>query len=325
MVLPLILGIAALSTGAFGLSKGAEGAGSMLEAEEKRKKLIKLYETYQNRLKIKADEVNIEASIYGLRQKQIKQDVFIRVAVFIEKIGKRSNIDIYNILSGAQIPIPEVPSGGGHHEIKAESVLQGLLSSAGAASLFSSITSGTVTAFATASTGAAISGLSGAAANSAMLAALGGGSLAAGGGGMALGSIVLGGITLGPAMAFGGIAIAAEGEKALTKIIELKGQVKQAIAEIFLREAVLDGISQRLLELSDILERLKGEALRSLTELEALAESNLFDTNSDVQMEQFRALLLIVRSLAQIMRTPILDENGSINPNIDVVISTEAH
>jgi hypothetical protein len=324
MVLPLIFGIAAVSAGAFGLSKGAEGAGSMLEAEEKRKKLVKLYETYQNRLKAKADDINIEASIYGLRQKQIKQDVFIRVASFIEKIGKRSNVDIYNILSSAQIQIPEVPSGG-HHEIKAESVLQGLLSSAGAASIFSFATTGAVTALGTASTGAAISGLSGAAANSAMLAALGGGSLAAGGGGMALGSIVLGGITVGPAMAFGGIAIAAEGEKALTKIMELKGQVKQAIAEIFLREAVLDGISQRLLELSTILERLKGEALISLTELEALAEANLFDTDSDAHIEQFRALLLIVRSLAQIMRTPILDESGSINPNIDVVISTEAH
>jgi hypothetical protein len=325
MVLPIIFGVAALSAGAFGLSKGAEGAGSMLEAEEKRKKLVKLYETYQNRLKAKADEVNIEASIYGLRQKHIKHDVFIRVAAFIEKIGKRSNVDVYNILSGTQIPIPEVPSGGGRHKIKAESVFQGLLSSAGAASFFSTATTGAVTALGTASTGAAISGLSGAAANSAMLAALGGGSLAAGGGGMALGSIVLGGITVGPAIAFGGIAIAAEGEKALTKIIELKGQVKQAIAEIFLREAVLDGISKRLLELSDILERLKNEALKSLSELEALAESNLFDTTSDAQMEQFRALLLNVRSLAEIMRIPILDENGSINPNIDVVISMEAH
>ena len=51
-----------------------------------------------------------------------------------------------------------------------------------------------------ASTGTAISGLSGAAATNATLAWLGGGSLATGGGGMALGSIVLGGITVGPAL-----------------------------------------------------------------------------------------------------------------------------
>ncbi|WP_218568381.1 hypothetical protein [Pseudomonas sp. H9] len=47
------------------------------------------------------------------------------------------------------------------------------------------------TTFGTASTGAAISGLSGAAANSAALAWLGGGALAAGGGGMAAGSALL--------------------------------------------------------------------------------------------------------------------------------------
>jgi hypothetical protein len=54
--------------------------------------------------------------------------------------------------------------------------------------------------FGHAGTGTAISGLSGIAAKSAALAWLGGGSLATGGGGMALGSLVLGGITLAPVL-----------------------------------------------------------------------------------------------------------------------------
>ncbi|MDF5718281.1 MAG: hypothetical protein PUP93_31545 [Rhizonema sp. NSF051] len=49
-----------------------------------------------------------------------------------------------------------------------------------------------------ASTGTAISTLSGAAATNAMLAWFGGGAIAAGGGGMALGAAVLGGITVLP-------------------------------------------------------------------------------------------------------------------------------
>ena len=48
-----------------------------------------------------------------------------------------------------------------------------------------------VSAFATASTGSAIAGLSGAAATNATLAWLGGGAIAAGGGGMAAGAVVL--------------------------------------------------------------------------------------------------------------------------------------
>lgn len=56
-------------------------------------------------------------------------------------------------------------------------------------------TTSAVMAFGAASTGTAISSLSGAAATNATLAWLGGGSLAAGGGGMAAGTAVLGTIT----------------------------------------------------------------------------------------------------------------------------------
>jgi hypothetical protein len=54
----------------------------------------------------------------------------------------------------------------------------------------------------TASTGAAIAGLSGAAAHSAILAWFGGGALAAGGGGMALGAFTIGGLVALPLIAF---------------------------------------------------------------------------------------------------------------------------
>lgn len=60
---------------------------------------------------------------------------------------------------------------------------------------------------ATASTGAAISSLSGAAAANATLAWLGGGSLAAGGGGMAAGAVVLTGIAAAPVLLIGGGAL----------------------------------------------------------------------------------------------------------------------
>jgi hypothetical protein len=66
-------------------------------------------------------------------------------------------------------------------------------------------TTAAIMALGTASTGTAISTLSGVAAANATLAALGGGSLAAGGGGIALGSAVLGGATLGVGLLIGGI------------------------------------------------------------------------------------------------------------------------
>lgn len=77
---------------------------------------------------------------------------------------------------------------------------------AGAGALAASGAWALVSAFGTASTGTAISGLGGAAATNAALAWFGGGTLAAGGGGMAAGSLVLGGFVLVPAVIFGAMA-----------------------------------------------------------------------------------------------------------------------
>jgi hypothetical protein len=84
---------------------------------------------------------------------------------------------------------------------EAELISKGILSAAatGAAAGYGAV--GLISLFGTASTGAAISGLAGAAATNATLAWLGGGALATGGGGMALGSVILGGIAVGPALA----------------------------------------------------------------------------------------------------------------------------
>lgn len=323
MVLPLVLGALALGAGAFGVSKGVEGAGAMSQAQDKVKHAQARYDRRKKRLESRAEYVNNEASLYGIHQKHVKEQVFIRVAQLIEAIGKKARVDLYEILEGADIQIPSVDVGG-RHDVKAESVLQGFLVAAGASAASSAATTGAVTMFATASTGAAISGLSGAAANSALLAALGGGSLAAGGGGMALGSLVLGGITFAPALAVGGIAIAAEGEKALTKATEFEREVNKAVAEMEARETVLDGIVQRLRELSALLKDLKSEAISSMERLEVMVENDSFNPANDSHMESLRALLLIVSSIAQIMKTAILGEDGSINPEIDIVIKKVA-
>ncbi len=74
---------------------------------------------------------------------------------------------------------------------------------------------GGATLFGTASTGAAISGLSGAAATNATLAWLGGGSLASGGLGVAGGAAVLGGLVVAPIIFVGGWLLSSKGEEAL--------------------------------------------------------------------------------------------------------------
>ena len=72
---------------------------------------------------------------------------------------------------------------------------------------------GGATLLATASTGTAISSLSGVAATNATLAWFGGGSLAAGGLGVAGGAAILGGIVAAPVLAVGGTVLAAKARK----------------------------------------------------------------------------------------------------------------
>ena len=125
-------------------------------------------------------------------------------------------------------------------ELKRTSVGAGVLigglggAAAGTAGGFAAAgaTTAAVMALGTASTGTAIASLSGAAATNATLAALGGGALAAGGGGMALGSMVLGGATLGVGLLVGGIIFNFTGSKLSDKADEAWRQMKKAEEEI---------------------------------------------------------------------------------------------
>src|SRR5262249_3366345 len=84
--------------------------------------------------------------------------------------------------------------------LQAIETLSGVARSAAAGVMTAAGAYGLVGLLGTASTGTAISTLSGVAASNATLAWLGGGALAAGGGGVALGTLVLGGLVAGPAI-----------------------------------------------------------------------------------------------------------------------------
>lgn len=95
--------------------------------------------------------------------------------------------------------------------INAVDVLGGMMSAAASGAATAASAYGLVGLLASASTGTAISTLSGAAAANATLAWLGGGALAAGGGGIAAGAVVFGGLVAGPALFSDGCSYCLEG------------------------------------------------------------------------------------------------------------------
>lgn len=115
---------------------------------------------------------------------------------------------------------------------------------------------GAVPLLATASTGTAISSLSGAAATNATLAWLGGGSIATGGFGMAGGMVALGGIVAGPALAVGGFMLASKAEEQLTEAEKYKAQVDVEIGKMKNIETALNGLQKNAEETTHIIKQL---------------------------------------------------------------------
>ncbi|UTC81667.1 hypothetical protein [Treponema denticola] len=106
-----------------------------------------------------------------------------------------------------------------------------------------------VGSFGTASTGTAISTLSGAAASNAILAWLGGGSIAAGGGGIAAGTMVLGGLVAIPAIAITGLFQHLQANKKIEQLKEEELKIIKSIGQIKKNLLAFDAIERRSQEL----------------------------------------------------------------------------
>ncbi len=184
--------------------------------------------------------------------------------------------------------------------VQAREVLGGLTSSVTSGVATAAAAYGLVGTLASASTGTAISTLSGAAAKSATLAWLGGGTIAAGGGGIAAGTVVLGGLVVGPALLVAGMF-------AQTKAGDVENQVERHIAEMDTDEAE----KQRLITaLGAVLARVaevKGNTIKLQNELENLLSSASPDNEHDVYLVAKTAV-----ALGQLLDVAILDKDGRV-------------
>jgi len=172
----------------------------------------------------------------------------------------------------------------------------------------------------TASTGTAISSLSGAAATNAFLAFLGGGSLAAGGGGIALGSIVLGGVTIAPAILIGGFV--------MDKIMEGKLEdVKQELVkaeQVFLAREEGTKLYTKLAYLielySNLITTFRQIVDKEIHRVKSIIEKYGHDAyNYDKEtVEGIRKAFKVLSIGVQLGKIEILKEDQSINEEFEV-------
>lgn len=257
MPLPVILGVVAAISATSGLGAGAHGGVKMKKANNTLSRATQLRDDAVKRFEVKNKVTTTVMDELGKLELEICAQ-FQEFADVLEKIQGRPEFKEYD-KNGVNIPQydPE--------ELKKVSVGASVLLGGVGGAAFGTIggfaaagaTTAAVMALGTASTGTAISTLSGVAATNATLAALGGGSLAAGGGGMALGSTMLGVSTAGIGILVGGIIFNVAGSALSKKADEAYMQAIKISQQVDIINQYLGDLHQFAVKYKDLLGKVK--------------------------------------------------------------------
>jgi hypothetical protein len=279
---------------------GVKGAVDLIKGNNIRNDALKRHEAAI--AECEATRVNTERVCreYGEFQIRVHKETVARLADWLERNEHLVKRIDFKRIDGVRIEIPHAPtfSAGVEHVTTG---LSGLISAVGAGASAQAAALWGVSTFATASTGTAITSLSGAAAQNAVLAWLGGGSLAAGGGGVAAGSAVLGAVTIVPGLLVGGLTVGIMGARARTKLEGFAAMVDVEIKRLFLTHEMLHAVERRIDELRDLLSRMAERATHALDALDAV------DFDPEVHAAKFLRALQLVTAVKEILNTPVLD------------------
>lgn len=171
---------------------------------------------------------------------------------------------------------------------------------------------GAAQALAFASTGTAISALSGAAATNATLAFFGGGSLAAGGLGMAGGTAVLGGLVAGPALMVMGLVAGNAAKKNLEKAYTNKAEAIQIASQLNVAGLQCETIRRRTYMFYNLLARLDTYFLPLIYKMEDIVanEGEDYRAYSTDSKKVIASCASVAVSVKSVLDTPLLTDDG---------------
>ena len=171
---------------------------------------------------------------------------------------------------------------------------------------------GAAQALAVASTGTAISTLSGVAATNATLAFFGGGSLAAGGLGMAGGTMVLGGLVAGPALMVMGLVAGNAAKKNLEKAYTNRAEAMQIASELNAAGLQCEIIRRRTYLFYNLLARLDTYFLPLIYRMEKIVEQEGEDyrTYCAESKKVIASCASVAVSVKSVLDTPLLTDDG---------------
>lgn len=269
------------------------------------------------------EDLNETLEIFGKIRLETLHNTVGRFLQYLDILNQKVKSKEYDFLKEIDISIEEIQSMK-QIDMKASDALKVAAVGGGFAAIAltgtPTLVYSAVFALGTASTGTAISSLSGAAATNAILAWLGGGSIAAGGGGMAAGAATLTAITVS---ATAGVAIIAIGTlasafyaKKNTEATKYLAEVQEWAEQIKASWIVVGGIKARVLELQDLTQQLESRTLASLDKLGEIID--VFDANNIEHTKRFQNAALLVKSMSELAQVAILDNDGNLNEQVNI-------
>ena len=93
----------------------------------------------------------------------------------------------------------------------------------------------------------------------------------------------------------------------MTKARRYEAKINTEIAKLDVFEDFLEQVQRRIAELQDLVKNLNNKAINGLDELELKP----FVRERDA--EKFQQVALLMKALAEIMETPVLDVEGNLN------------
>lgn len=313
MPLPLILIGIGVAAGGGGVGLGAWGVSDLTKARRAMAEAERKYHDQRATAESAVESANTRLKQLGRQQDEALKAVVLRMGNFLRRNERQVRESERLLVDGIDATMQSVP-GLAKLDVDASTLIAGLATSAATGAGVSSGVTTVVTTYAAASTGTAISSLSGAAATNATLAVLGGGTLAEGGGGVALGATVLNVVAIGPALLVGGSMVKVQGSKMLTQAHERATKLKVAAAELDKTAATLAAIELRSDELQTLLECL---SIRALTALDLL-ESEAFDAS--LHAERFQRAMTLTLAVRDVAATPVIDSDGAASAASETLI-----
>ena len=315
MALPLLFIGAAVATGAVGGTKTIKAVSDNSKAGQINEIANQSIENARDQLDRQRKEVGAALESLGKEKLTILNR---NVTDFVTTFEKIKNIDFQSSIGLEELKNLHIDQNTFHELKELGNFALGVAGGAAAGVAGGALTAvgayGAAMTFASASTGTAISALSGAAATNATLAFFGGGSLASGGLGMAGGMYVLGGLVAGPALMVMGMITEAKSKEKLEKALSNKAQADEIVESLDAASVQCSAIRRRTYMFYNLLAHLDSLFLPQVWKMQEIVENEGVDYRA-YTLESKKAIAAAASTactIKAVLDTPILTPEGEL-------------